>query len=183
VIGIRPLRWPDDRAALLAIDTSFTSDRIFRLQQTDYGVQLDEVPAKPPIEKSYSFASTIDLIPNHDWVRVAEHNEDVVGVAAVTIEAWNRRAVLHHLYVTRKARRIGIGHALITAAIEAARQRDARCVWVETQTVNYDAVQFYRSLGFAWCGFDTSLYDPSDVRVAETALFFSRDLRVSGDVN
>ena len=47
---------------------------------------------------------------------------------------------------------------------------------VETQTVNYGAVRFYRSMGFAWCGFDTSLYDPGDAGVDEVALFFSRDL-------
>ena len=94
----------------------------------------------------------------------------------MTIEAWNRRAVLHHLYVTREGRRIGVGHALVTAAIGAARDRNARCVWVETQTVNYGAVQF-RSVGFEWCGLDTSLCDPSDAGVDEVALFFSRDVR------
>lgn len=48
-----------------------------------------------------------------------------------------------------------------------ANRRSSRCVWVETQTVNYGAVQFYRSMGFEWCGFDTSLYDPSDAGVDE----------------
>lgn len=84
---------------------------------------------------------------------------------------------MHHLYVTREVRRIGLGHALVPAAMGGARDRNARCVWVETQTVNYGAVQFYRSMGFEWCGFDTSLYDPSDAGVDEVALFFSRDPR------
>ena len=95
----------------------------------------------------------------------------------MTIEAWNRRAVLHHLYVAREARRIGLGQALVAAAIKTARDLKARCVWVETQTVNYAAVRFYRNMSFGWCGFDTSLYDPSDVGVDELALFFSRDVR------
>ena len=94
----------------------------------------------------------------------------------MTIETWNRRAVLHHLYVTREVRRIGVGQALVTAAIGAARDRNARCVWIETQTVNYGAVQFYRRAGFEWCGLDTSLYDPSQVGFDEVALFFSRDV-------
>jgi len=93
------------------------------------------------------------------------------------IEAWNRRAKLRHLYVTAEARRIGVGHALLTAAIGAARDRNARCVWVETLTVNYGAVQFYRSAGFEWCGLDTSLYDPSATGVGEVALLFSRAVR------
>jgi len=177
VIALRPLHWPDDRASLLGLDTSFTTDRVFHLQQTNHGFKLDEATAEPPIHKSYSLVDGVDLVPSHDWITIAEHNHGVAGVASMTIEAWNRRAVLHHLYVTREVRRIGLGHALVTAAIGAARDRNARCVWVETQTVNYGAVQFYRSMGFEWCGFDTSLYDPSDAGVDEVALFFSRDLR------
>ena len=176
MIAVRPLRWPDDRAALLALDTSFTTDRLFRLERTDNGVTLDEVAAEPPIYKSYSLAGATDVIAGHDWVQVAEYDDGFAGVASMTIETWNRRAVLQHLYVTREARRIGVGRALVTAAMEAAQDRNARCVWVETQTINYGAVRFYRSMGFAWCGFDISLYDPGDAGVDEVALFFSRDL-------
>ena len=176
MIALRRLRWPDDRASLLALDTSFTTGRVFRLEQTDRGFKLDAVTAEPPSHKSYSLADGVDLIPSHDWVAIAEDNHSVAGFASMVIETWNRRAVLHHLYVTREARRIGVGHALVTAAIGAARDRNARCVWVETQTINYGAVQFYRSMGFEWCGLDTSLYDPSDLSFDEVALFFSRYL-------
>ena len=174
MIALRSLRWPDDRASLLALDTSFTTDHTFRLERTDYSAQLLEVTAEPPIHKSYSLAADIDLFPNHDWLQIAEHDHKVVGVAAMTIEAWNQRAVLRHLYVTSTARGIGVGCALVTAAIGVARDRQARCIWVETQTINYGAVQFYRKMDFAWCGLDTSLYDSTD---NEVALFFSRELR------
>ena len=177
LISLRPLRWPDDRASLLALDTSFTTDRLFRLEPTDRGFRLDDVTAEPPIRKSYSLDNVVDVIPSHDWVTIAENDGEIVGVASVTLETWNRRAVLQHLYVTRNARKIGVGHELVKAALEAARNLNARCLWVETQTINYGAVQFYRSMGFAWCGFDTSLYDPNDAGVNEVALFFSRDLR------
>jgi ribosomal protein S18 acetylase RimI-like enzyme len=177
VLALRPLRWPEDRASLLALDTSFTTDRVFNLEQANHGFKLDEAAVESPIHKSYSLVADVDLIPGHDWVAIAEHNDAFAGVASITIEAWNRRAVLHHLYVTPEARRIGVGQALVTAAVGAARDRNARCVWVETQTINYGAVQFYRSAGFEWCGLDTSLYDPSDLVVGEVALFFSRDVR------
>lgn len=171
------MRWPADRESLLALDTSFTTDRFYRLERTDSGFRLDEVASELPIHKSYSLDDHVNVIPSHNWVSIAEHNHELAGIASVTIEAWNRRAVLQHLYVTREARRIGIGKALVEAAIGAAQYLSARCLWVETQTVNYGAVEFYRSMGFAWCGFDTSLYDPSAVGVDEVALFFSRDLR------
>jgi ribosomal protein S18 acetylase RimI-like enzyme len=177
LIALRPPCWPDDRESLLALDTSFTSDRIFRLERTDQMVTLVEVAADPPIHKSYSLAIDVDLFSRYDWVQIAEHDRKVVGMAVLTIEAWNRRAVLHHLYVTRAARRIGVGQALVESAFEAARDRKARCLWVETQTVNYAAVKFYRRAGFSWCGFDASLYDTNDVDVDEVALFFSREVR------
>src|SRR2546426_12233722 len=115
VIAVRPLRWTDDRAALLALDTSFTTDRIFRLERTDNGVTLDEVAAEPPIYKSYSLAGATDVIAGHDWVQVAEYDDGFAGVASMTIETWNRRAGLQHLYGTREARGIGGGGALGTA--------------------------------------------------------------------
>lgn len=176
VIALRSLRWPDDRAALLALDTSFTTDRIFRLERTGNGVTLDEVAAVPPIHKSYSLAGIADVLANHEWVQIAEHGQEIAGIASMTIDAWNRRAVLQHLYVTREARRAGVGNALVTAAIQTARAQNARCLWVETQTVNYAAVLFYRHMMFTWCGFDTSLYDPGDTGADEVALFFSREL-------
>lgn len=177
MIALRSLHWPDDRPALLALNTSFTTDRIFRLEKTGNGVTLDEVAVEPPIYKSYSLADAAGVVAGHDWVQIAEHGQGIAGVASMTIDAWNRRAVLQHLYVTREARRAGVGNALVTAAIDTARDRNARCIWVETQTVNYAAVLFYRNMGFAWCGFDTSLYDPVDAGVDEVALFFSRDLQ------
>jgi ribosomal protein S18 acetylase RimI-like enzyme len=161
---------------LLALDASFTTNRIFRLDQTAGGFRLDDVATEPPIRKSYSLGDDVEAIPNHDWIRIAEHDHKFAGVASVTLEAWNRRAVLQHLYVSREARRNGVGRALVEAALDAAQDLNARCLWVETQTINYAAVQFYQSLGFAWCGFDTSLYAPHDVGVNEVALFFVRKL-------
>src|SRR2546426_1889172 len=127
VIAVRPLRGTDDRAALLALDTSFTTDRIFRLERTDNGVTLDKVAAEPPIYKSYSLAGATDVIAGHDWVQVAEYDDGFAGVASMTIETWNRRAVLEHLYVKREARRIGGGGGLGTAGMGGAQGWDGRC--------------------------------------------------------
>ena len=176
MISLRPLLWPNDRGSLLALDTSFTSDRILRLERSGGGFELKDVSVQPRIEKRYLLATDIDAIPDYDWVEIADNGDGIAGFAAMTIQAWNRRAVVGHLYVAPEARGIGVGHGLLTAAIGFARARQARCAWVETQTVNYGAVQFYRRAGFTWCGFDTSLYDPATVGVDEVALFFSLDL-------
>ena len=107
-------------------------------------------------------------------VQVAHEADAVVGLAALRFEEWNRRACLEHLYVAKPHRRRGIGRVLVESAVKRARQLRARGVWVETQTTNYGAIRFYERTGFAWCGLDTSLYDPDDVSVNEIAVFLWR---------
>ena len=69
---------------------------------------------------------------------------------------------------------------MLLEAVDAfARSVSARCVWLETQNVNYPAIQFYRRAGFAFCGFDTSLYDPNDLIMEDVALFFARPVSES----
>jgi ribosomal protein S18 acetylase RimI-like enzyme len=65
---------------------------------------------------------------------------------------------------------------LIEAALVAARDLDARGLMVETQTTNFGAMRFYERAGFAWCGLDTSLYDPLDVARGEVAIFLWREI-------
>lgn len=173
----RPLRWPDDRGPLLALDTSFTTGRVYRVERAGDSFALVEGRAEPPLRKSYPLADEVDALPGLDWVRVVDGEAGAIdGVAAVDFEAWNRRAVLRHLYVAAHARGAGVGRALVESALAGAGLRGARCLWAETQTVNHGAVRFYLGAGFVWCGLDTSLYDPAEVGEGEVALFFSRDV-------
>ena len=69
--------------------------------------------------------------------------------------------------------------ALVEALAGHARQATAaRCLWLETQNVNYPAVQFYLKMGFRLCGLDETLYQPDDPQLlpGEMALYFARDL-------
>lgn len=174
MIGFRPLRWPDDRASLATLDTSFTTDRVYRLQRTDRSFNLEDVVVSPPVSKSYRLADDLDTLPTLDWAQIAEDSGVVVGLAAMRIGEWNRRANLEHLYLAPSSRGLGAGRAMVESALSEARRRKARCLWVETQTINYGAVRFYERVGFEWCGLDTRLYDERDVGGGEIALFFSR---------
>src|SRR5262249_55920874 len=100
----------------------------------------------------------------------------LVGFAAARHETWNRRVVVLHLYVAAGHRGRGIGRALIDHLDGFARTVGARCLWLETQNVNYPAIQFYRRLGFRLCGLDESFYDPAGPAAGEVALFFVREL-------
>ncbi len=175
-INIRGLRWPDDRDALLTLDTSFTTDRIYRVVATERWFGLEDSVISPPFHKVYDLTDEVESLPQLDYVVVAELDTRLVGMAGLKFEAWNRRAVLWHLYLDPAYRQRGIGRALIDNVVAAAQEWQARCLWLETQNVNYAAIQFYRQLGFQWCGLDMALYDTEGPAVGEIALFFVRTL-------
>jgi ribosomal protein S18 acetylase RimI-like enzyme len=174
---IRPLRWPDDLPGLEALDTSFTTDRVYRVRRGALSFELVEEAVDPPIRKAYPL-----LRPDAERLRglghvvVAEAGGALVGLAAAALSGWNRRVQVEDLYVAPSARGQGIGHALMRSVVAYARHGGARCVWLETQNVNYPAVRFYRRLGFRLCGLDEQLYDPATLEREEIALFLALDL-------
>lgn len=176
MIALRHLQWPADRDSLLALDTSFTTDLIYRIKQTKRSFALEEIAICPPVKKDYPLAGEFDALLACDWVKVASDTERIIGLAAMSVEQWNRRGVLHHLYVATAARRRGAGRVLVEEALREAGRQGARCLWVETQNTNYRAIQFYERLGFVWCGLDTTLYIPGGAGAEEIGLFFMRPL-------
>jgi len=183
MINLRPMQWPGDREGLRSLDTSFTTDRIYRVDATERSFRLEEIAITPALQKDYRFADHVDSLPALDYVVVAEAATALAGVAALSFEAWNGRAVLMHCYIAPAYRGQGIGRALIEHVVQAARERDARCVWLETQNTNYGAIQFYQRVGFAYCGLDLALYDSRGPAAGETALFFVRYLAPSSSTH
>ena len=177
---IRPVRWPDDAAGLAALDTSFTTGRVYRALRGPLAFLLVAERVEPPIRKSYgSLADHSEQLRRTQHVVVSEDEGVLTGVAAADLVAWNNRVRVEHLYVAPGARRRGVGRALMASVVEFARERGARCVWLETQTVNYPAARFYQRLGFRLCGFDDRLYDADAAGAGEIALFFALDLPAS----
>lgn len=124
---------------------------------------------RAPLTKSYAVPET----DPGDGVFVAEVDGAIVGFAQIEPPTWNGRAAISHLYVSPPHRGRGVGRALLDALAERARRKGARCLFVETQNVNYPAVQFYLAAGFYLCGLDESFYDPVELP-GEFALFFAR---------
>jgi hypothetical protein len=98
MVTIRPVRLPDDRAPLLALDRSFTTNRVYRVARTAHAFALEEAAAQPPARKDFPLAN--DLGADRAWELglVAERAGVVVGFATVAYRRWNRRAELCHLY-------------------------------------------------------------------------------------
>lgn len=172
---IRPARWPQDLAPLARLDTGFVTDRIYRVDAMELGFVLREERVDPPLRKIYDPPAEEDL-QRLPFTLVAEDDGALVGLAAAGHVEWNGRVHLWHLYVAPDRRGLGIGRALVDQALAYARRVGARALYVETQNVNYPAVQFYRRLGFRLAGLDTSLYDPRGPGGGEVALYLVRDV-------
>ena len=170
IIEVRSLSWPADLAQLERLDTAFTTDVVYDLKSAPHGFALVEQPVSPSLRKHYHVAW--DELPTSSSAIVAVQEGAVIGVAALKFVAWNRRAVVSHLYVDRPARGRGIGRRLLQELHARANILRARCLWVETQNVNAPAIHFYESCGFVFSGLDTSLYDPPDI-AGEMALYFT----------
>ena len=173
MLRIRPAQWPQDIAALAALDTELTTGQIYRPVREELAFRLVEEDVDPPLHKRYPFEpADLEERRNWDFTAVAEVEGALAGFAAAQYVAWNRRVVLWHLYVAPAFRRQGVGSQLLAGVEAFARSVEARCVWLETQNVNVPAIRFYRRNGFQFCGFDDTLYDPATLNREESALFF-----------
>jgi ribosomal protein S18 acetylase RimI-like enzyme len=172
MVVVRRARWPEDEGRVKQVDTSFSSEQVYRVTRYGLGFLLSEEIVTPPIAKTY----LVPALTGSDRLFVAEDRDDLVGWGEVEFASWNRRATITHLYVRSSHRGKGVGAALVEALLERAELDDARCLWAETQNINYPAVQFYLRMGFRLCGLDDTLYDPAALP-GEVALFFAHDLK------
>jgi ribosomal protein S18 acetylase RimI-like enzyme len=84
---------------------------------------------------------------------VAEAEGEIIGYAScqlLTQETWRLapRAELDNLCVTEKYRSRGVGHQLVTAFKDWARNNGAKKIKVLSFASNKDAIRFYKANGF-----------------------------------
>lgn len=101
MICFRPLQWPEDQEHFAAFDASYVTDRVYRLDISDRMAKLTEDCVDSPVHKSYPLADELRAIATFDWTQVATAADAIVGLAAMSVENWNNRAQLRHLYVTQ----------------------------------------------------------------------------------
>ena len=172
---IREIDWVRDGESLLHFDSSFTTDRVYRLVIGELSAEFVEEKLKTPLTKRYDLSGIEEAVNDGGLAVVAETGKTIAAFMTVKFETWNRRAWLTHIYVGPEYRGRGIGTRLIGEALKFAEEQKARGLWLETQNFNYPAIRYYQKLDFRFCGFDQSLYDPEKVP-GETAMYFCLDL-------
>ncbi|MGI8883604.1 MAG: GNAT family N-acetyltransferase [Pyrinomonadaceae bacterium] len=173
---IREMQREIDGERLSGFDASFSTRHVYRVAVDKMSAKIVEEKIDVPFQKTYPLDLIKKDIDEADYAVVAEIDEIIAGFAIVKYEEWNNRAVLTGIFVAAESKGEGVGRALVAAAIDFAKTKSARCLWAETQNVNYPAIQFYRKIGFEFCGFDNTLYNPADVSSDETAFYFRKIL-------
>lgn len=153
--------------------TSFVTDFVYRVGVFAHGFGLTRERVTPPLRKRYDVVGSSNEAA-WDVVVLASYDGRLVGFAATTFSAWNRRQILDELHVTAQRRRGGIGRMLVGEVERIAARNDAREIRVETQNVNAPAIDAYRRLGFQLTGIDVSRYPPPYEN--EVGIFLSRTL-------
>jgi ribosomal protein S18 acetylase RimI-like enzyme len=133
MLPIREVDRATDASALRALDTSFTSDFVYRVVRGEDSLELRLASAPSAIKKRFP----LDLgQPTWDHGYAAEQAGKLYGFIATRYESWNRRLAIVHFYVDLAHRRQGIGRQLMHRAIESGRLDRARMAFVETS--NFD---------------------------------------------
>lgn len=116
-----------------------------------------------------------DLLSRHAHLFVAKIGDEVVGYIDIWIAG--DEGHITNLAVSPDHRRMGIGAKLLGYALDFARSKGARRVWLEVRRSNLAAQRLYRKFGFRTIGVRRGYYTDT----GEDALLMGVDLHEDRD--
>jgi ribosomal-protein-alanine N-acetyltransferase len=123
--------------------------RIRKMTESD-GAAVAVVLKESPEAAQWAPWDLHQALPADVQVWVAEHNGEVIGLAATRAAA--NEAELLNLAVRPGHRGSGWGRALMQACIEQLRAAGAESLFLEVRESNFTARAFYAALGFVPSG-------------------------------
>lgn len=139
-----------------------------------YSIQL----ARKKLSEPLTHSPEEDDFPDQLYAKYYEHafawgivmEDELIAAIETDPELWSNRLRITEIWVREDYRRKGIGHALMEIAKEQARKERRRCIILETQSCNVDALDFYHQEGFTLIGLDTCAYSNDDMQKKEVRL-------------
>lgn len=172
----------EDAEAVEALDGSFTTATVFRVEIAEDGFTLREIAVDRPLTKVFPEDES-DRDDDEDDGGPEDQDSptflalgadgSLAGFVSVSYAPWNRRLTIEDIEVAPGHRGRGVGRMLMARAEEFARERGAGQVWLEVTNINAPAIHAYRRMGFSLCGLDTSLYEFTS-SAGEHALYMSK---------
>jgi streptothricin acetyltransferase len=142
------------------------------LQIQDNKISYSIVPVEP-------YEKILD-VDSEDYTTFIDNPQKVIFFADVDgkpagqiklVPWWNKFAYVEELAVDTEFRGKGVGHALMTRAIEWAKGQNLPGLTLETQDNNVPACKFYEKCGFVLGGFDLYAFKNLD-NASEIALYW-----------
>lgn len=185
----------NDAPALHELDYNFETDRIFTLrvqnqlmlddEHTDnsrpvFALELVETQVDPPIYKNLregqeTLAAVEEKLRNVEGGYVALADGKVAGAILLHVEEWRSVTLIQDIIVGHQYRRYGVGSLLLSCAADWARKRDCWAIILETQNINYPAIQFYLRNGLELWSINQNFYPPGP-SAHEVAVFMGKRL-------
>ena len=119
----------------------------------------------------WSFESFREILDRTPYVMlVAEEEAKILGYA-VLLSVFDEGDLMN-IAVAERARRQGIGEALLSRILEAARERGVKKLFLEVREHNTPAIRMYEKNGFVFFGKRKEYYE----KPTEDALLYQKDL-------
>jgi ribosomal protein S18 acetylase RimI-like enzyme len=169
---------------IIEMDHDYVSDYVWQMEvqhessqkPSDLRVEIVFKQLKLPRSVRVAYPRSQSVLAT-DWkdrscLLVALLKGDVVGYTSMMLTIGPHTSWMTDLVVMRKARRQGIGSALVLAGQDWARHKRCFRMVMEMQPKNYPAICLAQKLGYDLCGYNDHYFPNQDI-----ALFFSKSLR------
>jgi ribosomal protein S18 acetylase RimI-like enzyme len=171
-----------DLPALARIDLTYATDRVLALDragdppQHTFTFRWRSRRPETAVAYEYDEEKLRDALSRAHLFLIAELDGEPVGLIIVLVPPWTDAGEITDLAVHRPYRRRGAGRVLVDAALQFARSRGLRALWVVPRSDNAEAIEFYRSLGFRLSGFNDRMYSNRDYEDGRVTLFMYREM-------
>ncbi len=159
-----------DLPALTRLDLTYPTDRFLAIDRSgdppEHTFVLrwrNRLPTTMAVYDELSLQGLRRALSRADLFLVAESEGEVIGYLMIVVPSRTDAAEITDLAVDIASRRLGPGRALVLEALDCARQRSYRSLWVEPRGPTISAaILFYTSLGFRLSGFNDRMYSNRD---------------------
>ncbi len=163
----------------LQLDSSFHTEHVWQMtireesEETHITLRQQRLPR--PLDADHNvdvqrLKNTID--PKQCFIVLKEStSNNLLGYLSMRVDLAYRIAYLHDLVIDTPYRRQRLGSRLINVAQLWANEQELNRIIFEVATINYPAIEFAKSQGFMYSGFNDQ-YLPNQ----EIALFYNLDL-------
>lgn len=148
--------------------TNFYYD-VVRDQGDIFSIKLVKKPFEKEMTKGFSGMLYENYFEDAKAYALRDENQ-VYGYLETDNEIWNNRMRISQILILDDYRRKGYGSLLLNKAKDIAKENNFREIILETQTCNYNAINFYIKNGFTVNGIDLSDYTNDDVENKEVRL-------------